>query len=75
MGLVALRHVGSSRTRARTHVPCIVRRILNHCTTREAHNCSFFPLIRLPSCPSQILFPEEFIALQAKTKFWKVPGS
>ena len=36
-GLVALRHVGSSRTRARTHVPCISRRqILNHCATREA---------------------------------------
>ena len=35
-GLVALWHVGSSRTRARTRVPCIGRRILNHCTTREA---------------------------------------
>ena len=34
-GLVAPRHVGSSRTRARTHVPCIGRRVLNHCTTRE----------------------------------------
>ena len=27
---------GSSRTRARTRVPCIGRRILNHCVTREA---------------------------------------
>ena len=27
--------MGSSRTRARTHVPCISRLILNHCTTRE----------------------------------------
>ena len=35
-GLVTPRHVGSSRTRARTHVPCIGRRILNHCATREA---------------------------------------
>ena len=34
-GLVAPRHVGSSRTRARTCVPCIGRRILNHCATRE----------------------------------------
>ena len=34
--LVAPRHVGSSRSRAQTHVPCIGRRILNHCTTREA---------------------------------------
>ena len=38
MGLVAPRHVGSSRTRAPTHVPCIGRWILNHCTTREAPN-------------------------------------
>ena len=29
-------HVGSSRARARTRVPCIGRRILNHCATREA---------------------------------------
>ena len=36
MGLVALRHLGSSWTRARTGIPCIGRRILNHCATREA---------------------------------------
>ena len=35
-GLVAPRHVESSRIRARTRVPCIGRRILNHCATREA---------------------------------------
>ena len=40
-GLVAPWHVGSSRTRARTHVPCIGRRILNHCTTREAPEVEF----------------------------------
>ena len=34
-GPVALRHVGSSWTRARTRVPCIGRRIPNHCATRE----------------------------------------
>ena len=34
-GLVAPWHVGSSQTRAQTRVPCIGRRILNHCTTRE----------------------------------------
>ena len=34
-GLVAPRHVGSSQIRDRTHVPCIGRRILNHCTSRE----------------------------------------
>ena len=40
-GLVAPRHVGSSQTRARTHVPCIGRQILNHCATREALPCYF----------------------------------
>ena len=34
-GLVALRRVGSSRTRARIRVPCTGRWILNHCATRE----------------------------------------
>ena len=34
-GPAALRHVGSSQTRARTHVPCIGRQIVNHCATRE----------------------------------------
>ena len=35
-GLVAPRHVGSSQTRARTHVSSIGRQTLNHCATREA---------------------------------------
>ena len=30
--------MGSSQTRAQTHVPCIGRQILNHCTTRKAPN-------------------------------------
>ena len=34
-------HVGSSQTRARTHVPCTGRQTLNHCATREAPHCSF----------------------------------
>ena len=41
-GPIAPRHVGSSRTRARTHVPCIGRQTLNHCSTREAHIFFFF---------------------------------
>ena len=36
MGPAAPRHVGSSQNRARTRVPCIGRRTLNHCATREA---------------------------------------
>ena len=42
MGLVAPRHVGSSWTRDQTRVPCIGRRILNHCATREALYHIFF---------------------------------
>ena len=34
--------MGSSRTRAWTHVLCIGRRILNHCATREAHPILFY---------------------------------
>ena len=40
-GLAAPRHAGSSRTRDRTRVPCIGRRILNHCATREVPGPSF----------------------------------
>ncbi|XP_049562600.1 WD repeat-containing protein 76 isoform X1 [Orcinus orca] len=35
-GPAAPRHVGSSRTGARTRIPCIGRRTPNHCATREA---------------------------------------
>ena len=40
-GLVAPRHVGSSRTRARTSVPCVNRWILNHCATRGVYHLFF----------------------------------
>ena len=43
-GLVALRHVGSSRTRAQIRVPCTCRRILNHCATREVPGRHFLSL-------------------------------
>ena len=46
MGLVAPRHMGSSRTRARTRVPCIGRRILNRCATREV------PILLQPHPPA-----------------------
>ena len=39
--------MGSSRTRARTRVPCIGRRILNHCATREAPTHSFFTPLKV----------------------------
>ncbi|XP_059949924.1 BLOC-1-related complex subunit 8 isoform X1 [Mesoplodon densirostris] len=40
-GPAAPRHAGSSWTRARTCVPCIGRRTLNHCATREAQYPDF----------------------------------
>ena len=45
MGLVAPQHVGSSQTRARTRVPCIGRRILNHCATRKSLSWRFWGLL------------------------------
>ena len=45
-GLVAPQHVESSRTRARTRVPCIGRWILNHCATREVP--ALFSLSKVP---------------------------
>ena len=40
--LVAPQHVGYSWTRARTHVPCNGRQILNHCTTSEVPQNNYF---------------------------------
>ena len=40
-GLVAQRHLGSSQTRDQTHVPCIGRWILFHCTTSEVPHVVF----------------------------------
>ena len=48
VGLVAPRHMESSRTGNPTHVPCIGRRILNHRTARE---------IRVSSSQSFLLGP------------------
>ena len=53
-GPVAPRHVGSSQTRAWTHVPCIGRQTLNHCATREALGIIFLA----PFCPLYILLPQ-----------------
>ena len=40
MGLAALRHMGSSRTRDQTQVPCIGRLTPIHCTTGEVSRVS-----------------------------------
>ena len=62
-GLIAPRHVGSSRIRAQTHVPCIGRRILNHCTTREVpRDCCLEERkdkFTCPQCKSVRLLSEE----------------
>ena len=42
---VALQHVGSSRTRDQTRVPCIGRWILKHCATRGAWKIKFLILV------------------------------
>ena len=49
-GLVTLRHVGSSETRARTRVPCLGRQTLNHCATREAQGLLVFLILSCMSC-------------------------
>ena len=73
-GLVAPRHVGSSRTRARTRVPCIGRQILNHCTTREAPSSLFppprltLPLGPVPTGDKSLRFSEPSLLTQAKSK-------
>ena len=54
MGLFAPWHGESSQTRAWTRVPCIGRRILNHCATREALSLIFVNLITM--CLGMILF-------------------
>ena len=41
-GLIAPRRVESSRTRAWSRVPCVGRRIFNHCTTREVPHSNLF---------------------------------
>ena len=45
--------MGSSQTRARTHVPCIGRQILNHCATGEALFCHFYLVLPHP-LPSSV---------------------
>ena len=68
MDLVALRHVESSRTRARTRVPCIGRRILNRCATREAHSDVF---IRQPISKTGVM--GETIAVCAQNSKGSLP--
>ena len=58
-GLVALWHVESSRTRDRTRVPCIGRRIHNHYATREAPGSP--SLLKTSSFRYSVLFIYLFI--------------
>ena len=46
-GLSCSAACGSSWTRAQTRVPCIGRRILNHCASREAPPCLIYLFIYL----------------------------
>ena len=47
-GLVDLRHVGSSQSKDRTHVPCTGRQILNHWTTTEVLSSYFLHVLSTP---------------------------
>ena len=58
-GPVAPWHVGSSQTRARTRVPCIGRRILNHCATREAPKCRYSVITLYLGAPQDHLIPNQ----------------
>ena len=49
-GLAASQHVGSSRTRDRTCIPCISRQTLNHRATREVQYtvfCDWLPSLSM----------------------------
>ena len=66
-GLVAPQHVGSSRTRAQTHVPRIGRQILNHCAPREVpivvfliNHCILHIVVRSLSFPLIRTVPTTF---------------
>ena len=77
-GLAAPRHVGSSRTRARTCVPCVGRRILNHCATREVLIFGFKTCFGCPDgCPhSSLCVPAPSTPLQPRVLgIWGRPGS
>ena len=56
MGLAAPRHVGPSGARDRTSVPCVVRWVVIHCTTREAlhlllkDSLNLMTVLKAPSC-------------------------
>ena len=74
MGLVAPQDVGSSRTRARTHVPSIGRRIPNHCATREVPIFSLsewqsVTFILCLSCPCVLEVITCFLVSQVERNF------
>ena len=62
-GLVAPQHGGSSKTRDLTHVPCIGRRILNHCATGEV-------LMFLSISPSRDPSAAELLRDYRQTQVW-----
>ena len=69
-GLVAPQHVGSSRTRTRTRVPCIGRRILNHCAMREALSCLIFKMrLLMPLLAERLLLGLERMPMKDGTQW------
>ena len=63
--------MGSSRTRAQTHVPCTGKRILNHCATREVPH--LFLIVLLPWSPRTYFSPWLSVKnLNCSTSFWSI---
>ena len=64
-GLAAPQHAGSSRTRARTRIPCIGRRVLNHCATGEVPVPEFLQSL---TCSSSLPQPRgQWVVLKVST--------
>ena len=73
MGPAAPQHVGSSRTSARTRVPRVGRRILNHCATREVPQAPFLRGEQLYKLDTAVPFPPRIpITGLAWRPFWKL---
>ena len=76
MRLIALRHVESSWTGDRTHVPCIGRQILIHRATREVSFCllPMFPQEEKKTKKADLVTVCELIAEYYQRKEAEVPS-
>ena len=70
--------MGSSQTRAQTRVPCIGRRILNHCTTREVPIFILFDqkllVISWSQCVMNLIMPNSLRDSTLTINVWEYWG-